>query len=290
MALPVSFSVMDRHAEAPRTAPAGGKVVLSSLPRGRSMISAPAPSLKLVLDGEETYEVDGRMLCVRPGQYLYLDAGSDCVAHLRQPTRGLCLLLPSSPAGTVTGDPLIGRAIVLPTATTALGRIVAHCARRIAGDPALGERLGSELVGHVATGISTPITDMRAAMERLRTSKPATRRAIYQKLEQARAHLYENVSRPIELPELAALAGVSQYHFARYFTRAFGQSPIAYHRALRLDHAAWLLRQGETCLHRVAEVTGYSDHVALTHAFTRRFGKPPKRWVATSTDREYRLS
>lgn len=280
MTLPVSFSVMKRHAEAPWPAPRGGKVVLSSLPRGRSMISAPAPSLKLVLDGEEVYEVDGRMLCVKPGQFLYLDAGSDCFAHLRQPTHGLCLLLPFKASQPATADPLIGRAMVLPTATTALGRTVATYAKRIAGDPALGEQLGGELVEHVAGSIAAPITDIQAAMERLKASKPTTRRAIYQKLEQARAHLHENIGRHIDLPELATLSGVSQFHFARYFALAFGQAPIAYHRSLRLDHAAALLRRGETCLNRVAELTGYSDQVALTHAFTRRFGQPPKRWAA----------
>jgi hypothetical protein len=172
---PVSFGVMERHAEEPRAPPAGGKVVLSSLPRGRSVICAPAPSLKLVLDGEETYEIDGQMRCVRPGQYLYLDAGSDCVAHLRQPSRGLCLLLPSSSSQHGHTDPMIGRAMVLPIATTELGRTVAGYARRIAREPRIGDRLAGELVEHVARGLAEPLVDVRAALDRLKASKPATR-------------------------------------------------------------------------------------------------------------------
>lgn len=276
----VGFSVMDKHVESPGAAPAAGKVVLSRLPRGQSVISSPAASLKLVLEGEETYEVEGRMLRVRPGQFLYLDAGSDCIAHLSQPSRGLCLLLPSDPSRPpATSDPLIGRAMTLPTVTTLMGQTVASYASRIARQPALGEQLSAELVARVASAISTPITDMRAALERLNTSKPATRRAMYQRLEQARAHLYRVTDRAVGLPELATISGMSQFHLARYFKLAFGQPPIAYHRALRLDRATWLLRQGETCLARVAEATGYSDQVALTHAFTRRFGCSPKRWV-----------
>lgn len=87
------FSLMDDHVEAPSSRPPGGKVVLSRLTPGRSMIGAPAPSLKLVLEGEELYQVDGRTMRVQPGQFLYLDAGEDCVAINRTRTYGLCLTI-----------------------------------------------------------------------------------------------------------------------------------------------------------------------------------------------------
>ena len=77
---------------------------------------------------------------------------------------------------------------------------------------------------------------------------------------------------------MASIAGLSQFHLARYFKAAFGRAPISYHRDLRLARAAGLLREGLSVA-AVAEATGYSDQVALSHAFRRRYGAPPQSWT-----------
>jgi len=59
---------------------------------------------------------------------------------------------------------------------------------------------------------------------------------------------------------------------------AFGAAPISYHRALRLKRAAMLLADGSSVA-EAAEATGYSDPVALSHAFRRKYGAPPHLWA-----------
>ena len=86
-------------------------------------------------------------------------------------------------------------------------------------------------------------------------------------------------NRTIALAELASVARLSQFHLARYFRRAFGAAPIAYHRALRLERAADFLSRGEGSVARAAELIGYSDAVALSHAFRKHFGAPPQRYA-----------
>src|SRR3954470_16454036 len=88
------FTVMERQLETPRGPMPNGKLVYCDLKAGSSMIGAPAPSLKLVLDGDERYEIDGRSINVRPGEFLYLDAGSHCVGTNRTDMKGICLMLP----------------------------------------------------------------------------------------------------------------------------------------------------------------------------------------------------
>ena len=65
------FTVMDRQLDAPRGPAPGGKLVLCNLKGGSSMIGAPAPSVKLVLEGDPTHTYairdEGNML-VKPGQ------------------------------------------------------------------------------------------------------------------------------------------------------------------------------------------------------------------------------
>jgi AraC-like DNA-binding protein len=72
---------------------------------------------------------------------------------------------------------------------------------------------------------------------------------------------------------------LSQFHLARYFKLAFGHAPIAYHRTIRLERAARFLASGAGSVAEAAEVAGYSDQTALSHAFTRHYGKPPQQWA-----------
>ena len=278
------FTVMDRQLEAPRGLEPGGKLVLCNLKAGSSPIGAPAPSLKLVLEGDERYEIDGRTIAVRPGEILYLDAGSACTGINRTAMTGLCLLLPHAPVvggedGALGHDPVLGRSLVLSTRASAMGRTLHDYARRIANNPALGPALADELVARVQYALAEPLAQSRAAMDGLNAAKLSTRRELYRRLERARGFLHEHDHRGVTLGEMASAAGLSQFHLARYFKSAFGRSPISYHRSLRLARAADLLAAGGSSVAQVAEATGYSDQVALSHAFRRHYGAPPQMWT-----------
>ena len=277
------FTIMERQLEAPRSDVTGGKLVLSRLKPGSSPIGTPSPSVKLVLEGEQRYEIDGRTIAMRPGEFLYLDAGSACIGTNRTDMTGLCLLLPQAKAETVapggeSHDPVLGRSLVLATGASAMGRILTDYARRIANDPALGPMLAGELVTRVQYAIAEPLEESRAAIEGLKAAKPSTRRELYRRLERARGFLHEHDDRSVTLSEMASVAGLSQFHLARYFKSAFGSSPISYHRSLRLARAAEMLVRGGRSVAEVAEATGYSDQVALSHAFRRHYGAPPHLW------------
>ncbi|MDQ8754930.1 AraC family transcriptional regulator [Sphingosinicella sp. LHD-64] len=124
------------------------------------------------------------------------------------------------------------------------------------------------------------LAESRAPMEGIEAAKASTRHGLFERLERARSHLHCHDGRAVSLVELASVAGLSQFHLARSFKRAFGQAPIAYHRTLRLERAARLLAWGNCPLAEVAERTGYSDEVALSHAFRRHFGRAPALWAA----------
>jgi AraC-like DNA-binding protein len=273
------FIVMDRHLEAPRVGGPGiGKVVLSRLAPGRSMIGASAPSLKLILDGEGRYEVDGRSVAVRAGEFLYLDTGSACIASNRVTTTGLCIGVPAAASDAGCADPLLGRALVFSNRTSRLGRALQDYGARIARDPRLGDALAGELLAGVRQALAEPLAESRAAIDGLKAAKLSTRRELYRRLERARAFLHAHDDRGVALGEMASAAGLSQFHLARYFRDAFGAAPIAYHRALRLARAAALLARGHSVA-AAAEAAGYSDQVALSHAFRRHYGAPPQLWA-----------
>lgn len=279
------FMIMERHLDAARPVSAGGRLILSRLQPGRSVIGSDAPSLKLVISGEELYDIDGRAVRVTPGQFLYLGPGVPCLGTNKVETVGLCLSLPTdgAPSGTdaIAGhDPVLGRSLVLSTRTSGMGRALDHYARIIANDPECGERLAGEIIGAASQAVEQPLASSRAAIEALAAAKRSTRHALFQRLERARGFLHAHDDRSVGLSELAAVANLSQFHLARFFRLAFGQPPIAYHRTLRLERAAGFLAREEGTLAEAAELAGYSDPVSLSHAFRRHFGVAPRGLVA----------
>ena len=119
-----------------------------------------------------------------------------------------------------------------------------------------------------------------APVDTLGVVKPSTRRDILQRVELARAHLHAHLDRAVPLRELAAIAGLSQFHLARHFAHLLACPPAAYHRRLRLRRAAEFLAAGAGSVADAAELIGYSDAVALCHAFRKQFGEAPRRWSA----------
>lgn len=79
----------------------------------------------------------------------------------------------------------------------------------------------------------------------------------------------------ITLAELAKLAGVSRFHFARMFRRSTGETPIAYFERTRIRRAQELIRSGEYPLSEIAAELGYADQAHFTRRFRLAVGCTP---------------
>ncbi|MFC3552282.1 AraC family ligand binding domain-containing protein [Lysobacter cavernae] len=92
-------------------------------------------------------------------------------------------------------------------------------------------------------------------------------------LDYLRAHLAQRLT----LDELAAVAGLSPFHFLRSFRAHYHATPQQMLMALRLFDAKRRLAAGEAPA-QVAAATGLSDQAHLTRAFARRYGVTPARY------------
>ncbi|MGO4221567.1 helix-turn-helix domain-containing protein [Lysobacter sp. TAF61] len=90
-------------------------------------------------------------------------------------------------------------------------------------------------------------------------------------------YLRANLERTLTLEELAAVAGLSPFHFLRSFRAVHHATPQQMLMALRLFEAKRLLAGGEAPA-RVAASVGLSDQAHLTRAFARRYGVTPARY------------
>ena len=81
---------------------------------------------------------------------------------------------------------------------------------------------------------------------------------------------------PIRLSELAAVAHLSEFHFARLFKQATGLAPHQYLIRLRVERAKRLIREGRLPLSQVAAACGFSDQSQFSRHFKRLVGVTPK--------------
>lgn len=74
--------------------------------------------------------------------------------------------------------------------------------------------------------------------------------------------------------EIAGVAGISQYHFARLFRASVGEPPHRYVLRRRLERARGLLLEGQD-ITTAAALTGFADQSHLHRLFKRHYGITP---------------
>jgi AraC family transcriptional regulator len=135
-----------------------------------------------------------------------------------------------------------------------------------AGGPLAAESLANVLAVHLIRHLVAP---RRLARGRDGTLPRGRLRAIVEYIEE---HLDAGPS----LDEMAAVARLSPYHFARQFKAATGLPPHQYVITRRVERARQLLQAGtELSLAEVAACTGFSDQSQFCHHFKRLVGVTP---------------
>jgi len=81
------------------------------------------------------------------------------------------------------------------------------------------------------------------------------------------------------LDQAAAAAGMSRRSFSAHFRRRTGRTFVAHLTALRLEHAARLLAQGDHSIVGAALASGYRDVSHFHRLWRRRHGTTPKAWA-----------
>jgi AraC-like DNA-binding protein len=99
----------------------------------------------------------------------------------------------------------------------------------------------------------------------------------YRRLVIAREVLRARYSEPLPLRELAAAAGLSEFHFLRAYRAAFGETPHRHFTRLRIDHAKRALARGAGVTEACFDV-GYSSVGSFSTLFTRETGLSPRAW------------
>jgi len=77
------------------------------------------------------------------------------------------------------------------------------------------------------------------------------------------------------LQELADVAQLSRFHFARAFKQSFGTPPHRYHMSRRMERAKALLEVPARSVTEVGMMLGFAETSSFTTSFRRSVGLTP---------------
>jgi AraC family transcriptional regulator len=100
-----------------------------------------------------------------------------------------------------------------------------------------------------------------------------------------REYIEHHLGDAIGLEELARVAGVSRFHFARQFRARTGESPMSYVLRTRIERAKTLLRDSRTRIIDIAAELGFADQSHFARTFRRLVGMPPSAYARAANGR-----
>ena len=98
------------------------------------------------------------------------------------------------------------------------------------------------------------------------------------------AVLREQLAEPLTLEEIGRRVGCSQFYLSRIFSQEMGRGIFQYLRALRMERAAELLREGKMNVTQVALAVGYTSPSHFSTAFHETFGCCPGLYPLKTLD------
>ena len=229
-------------------------------------------TFSLYLDGGSgTRRVDGRLASGWPGAFCVMPHRHKSEWEITEPFTFVHLYLPADELSRAFAETFDRDARMLSVAevTFAEAPRLAAALRWVAGavndcDPLMAEAAMTEMI---ALFLADPRWGGRRRRALTGGLAPHLGRRIADHVE---AHLHET----IRLADLAAVAGLSPFHFQRSFRASRGVSPQVFIAHCRIERAKTLLGDREPVA-AVALACGYSSQSHLTRVFREATGLTP---------------
>lgn len=269
-----------------RSLPSEAQVFRSALHPGSSQLNTTGVALHFVVEGIERYRIgrDAAPVSVSAGQFILTPSRSE--ARIEVPAgvaHGLCFYF--NPRASADLQRAFGGAVV---GTRAAANSIGLPADGTIGHDELKAR-ADLICAALLREAEALVAEQHGAARNLGRKQPGKVDNIRLQLDRAHAFIRENRERIVSLQEVAKVAGMSPYHFARQFSQLYGRPPIDLHRDLMFARMVELREAGAT-LTQIAEIFGYNDISAASRAFTRHQGAGFSAWAANGRahDTSYR--
>jgi transcriptional regulator GlxA family with amidase domain len=96
------------------------------------------------------------------------------------------------------------------------------------------------------------------------------------RVQDALRYARQNLSKPLNVEELAQAACLSPRQFSRVFRLETSMSPAKAVENLRLESARFMLEQGRLPVETIAHINGFRDRERMRRSFLRTYGQTPQ--------------
>lgn len=103
-------------------------------------------------------------------------------------------------------------------------------------------------------------------------------------LRKARDHADRHFEEPLDLAQLAAIAGISKFHFQRLFAATYGISPAEHLSQRRIERAQDLLRATNLTVTEICFAVGFSSLGSFSSRFRDLVGESPTQFRRRYSD------
>ena len=134
---------------------------------------------------------------------------------------------------------------------------------------------GRLLAEGVAVALTSRIAEQYASGVRRGASVPPRHKLTELRLRRVLQYMAEHLEDDIGLDELAAVGGLSVFHFTRMFANRMGMPPHRYLGQMRLERAKTLLALGRLSLAEISCACRFSSQPNFSRAFRRATGTSP---------------
>jgi AraC-like DNA-binding protein len=100
----------------------------------------------------------------------------------------------------------------------------------------------------------------------------------------ARDAMDRDFAKPLDIPTLARIAYVSEFHFIRVFRATFGETPHRYLQRRRVERAMFLLRESDRSVTDICFDVGFGSLGSFSRTFTDIVGESPTAYRASAAD------
>lgn len=117
--------------------------------------------------------------------------------------------------------------------------------------------------------------------KRENTSQRIVNNADAEKLLDARNIILADIGEPPFIPTLATTVGMSETKLKHLFKQTFGDTIYNYYQKVRMEEAAFLLKQSGYSVSEVGYQLGFSNLSHFSRLFQRHYGMTPKKYSTT---------
>jgi AraC-like DNA-binding protein len=246
-------------------------------------------SIKTVLRGSASWEVEGRRFIVHPGMYVVVNDRQKYTITIDsyEPVTTFCVFFKRGFIEDVLRNRVSSHGALLDDPD---GKTTVEFAQHLVPD---APRVLSSLK-YLREGLQNPLSDSLTALSTLaeqliaadvqllkgvhkvEAERDSTRQELHRRVLRGRDYLLSSLATNVANHNAARAASLSPYHFHRVFREVFGEPPHAYLTRYRLNRAQQLLLSSDRSVTDICLECGFHSPPSFTHLFRRYFGLTPR--------------